>query len=149
MSDEPDWLLWAREIQATAQCGLGFTKDPYDIERYRALTALADVNQTAAESAVREAREESGYEVAVMKLAACWDRATQGHQPAALFSITKLFFLCRLTGGAARTSLETSEVRFFAEDALPPDLSLGRVLPHQLILMFAHHRDPGLPTAFD
>jgi len=40
-ADEPDWLLWAREIQATAQSGLAFSRDPYDIERYHALTALA------------------------------------------------------------------------------------------------------------
>ena len=41
MTTEPDWLLWAREIQATAQIGLTFCKDPYDIERYNALRALA------------------------------------------------------------------------------------------------------------
>jgi len=38
---EPDWLLWAREIQALAQSGLAFTKDPYDKERYEALTGIA------------------------------------------------------------------------------------------------------------
>jgi ADP-ribose pyrophosphatase YjhB (NUDIX family) len=208
---EPDWLLWAREIQATAQSGLAFTKDPYDVERYQALTVLAarmieahseedaprlaalfgaergyatpkvdvraaafdtagrilmvreaadggrwtlpggwaDVNQTPAQSVVREALEESGFEVSVVKLAACWDRAAQGHTPAGLFSIVKLFYLCALTGGSARTSLETSEVRFFAEDALPADLSLGRVLPRQLARMFAHYRQPDLATEYD
>ena len=38
---EPVWLLWAREVQAVAQSGLAFTRDPYDVERYQALTALA------------------------------------------------------------------------------------------------------------
>ncbi len=37
--DEPDWLRWAREVQALAQSGLAFTRDPYDVERYGALTA--------------------------------------------------------------------------------------------------------------
>ena len=42
MSDlEPDWLLWAREVQATAQTGLAFTKDPYDRERYEAVRDVA------------------------------------------------------------------------------------------------------------
>ncbi|MGE0415898.1 MAG: NUDIX hydrolase N-terminal domain-containing protein, partial [Acetobacteraceae bacterium] len=41
MSLEPDWLLWAREIQAAAQTGLEFSRDPYDQERYRALQRLA------------------------------------------------------------------------------------------------------------
>ncbi len=210
-SGDPDWLLWAREIQGTAQSGLAFTKDPYDIERYRALTALAarmlaartdgaetalaalfeaergyatpkldvrgaafdrdgrilmvreaadhdrwtlpggwaDVNQTPAQCVAREVLEESGYVVRVVKLAACWDRAAQGHHPAGLFSITKLFFLCEITGGAPATSLETSEVRFFAEAEVPADLSFGRVLPQQIARMFAHRRHPALPTEFE
>lgn len=210
LSAEPQWLIWAREIQAIAQTGLAFTNDPYDVERYRALRALAarimaahtgtdaarietlfaaergyatpkvdvrgavfdttgrillvreavdggrwtlpggwaDVNQTPAECVVREVREESGYAARVVKLAAVWDRAAQGHPPAA-FSIVKMFFVCALEGGAARTSLETSGVAWFAEDALPADLSLGRTLPHQLVRMFAHWRDPSLPVEFD
>ncbi|MDE2200818.1 MAG: NUDIX hydrolase N-terminal domain-containing protein, partial [Rhodospirillales bacterium] len=38
---EPGWLVWAREIQATAQTGLAFCRDPYDRERYLALQSLA------------------------------------------------------------------------------------------------------------
>ena len=38
---EPDWLLWTREMQAIAQTGLEFTRNPYDQERYQALRALA------------------------------------------------------------------------------------------------------------
>jgi hypothetical protein len=30
---EPDWLEWARELQAIAQTGLTFCRDPYDRER--------------------------------------------------------------------------------------------------------------------
>ena len=33
-SREPDWLTWARELQAIAQTGLAFTRDPLDRERY-------------------------------------------------------------------------------------------------------------------
>ena len=40
-NDEPDWLSWARELQAIAQTGLTFSRDPYDRERYEALRALA------------------------------------------------------------------------------------------------------------
>jgi hypothetical protein len=39
--DEPPWLLWARELQAMAQTGLTFSKDPYDLERYRRLREIA------------------------------------------------------------------------------------------------------------
>lgn len=207
---EPDWLVWAREIQATAQTGLAFCRDPYDQERYHALVRLAarimaehtgadlrriedlfaaesgyaspkvgvrgavfddagrvlmvresadagrwtlpggwaEVNQTPAESVVREIYEESGYHARPVKLAAVWDRARQRHPPAP-YSVVRLFFVCALEGGEARTSLETSEVGWFAEDAIPADLSAGRVLPEQIARMFAHWREPGMATDFE
>jgi ADP-ribose pyrophosphatase YjhB (NUDIX family) len=208
---EPDWSSWTRELQAIAQSGLAFTRDPYDQERYEKLRSLAarmmaahtdtpaaqiedlfrsergyatpkvdvrgavfdgsgrllmvreaadggrwtlpggwaDVNLTAAENVLKEIEEESGYSARVRKLAAVWDRASQGH-PASAFSCYKLFYVCDLVGGAARTSLETSEVAWFAEDALPMgELSIGRVLPDQVRRMFVHFKGPELPTDFD
>src|SRR5689334_7280890 len=41
MTEDPRWLHWARELQALAQTGLAFTKDPYDRERYERLRAMA------------------------------------------------------------------------------------------------------------
>jgi hypothetical protein len=38
---DPDWLVWARELQAIAQIGLTFCRDPYDRERYEAIRQLA------------------------------------------------------------------------------------------------------------
>lgn len=38
---EPQRLRWARELQALAQTGLTYARDPYDIERYHAARALA------------------------------------------------------------------------------------------------------------
>ncbi len=207
---EPAWLAWAREMQAIAQSGLAFTRDPYDRERYIQLRALAaramaacgggdaarvealfaaqdgyatpkidvrgaafnaageillvrevldegrwtlpggwaDVNLSPAGSVAREVLEESGFAVRVRKLAAVWDRTRQGHGPSP-FSAYKFFFICEIVGGVATPSLETSEVAFFAEHALPADLSAGRVLPHQLRRMFAHRREPGLATEFE
>jgi ADP-ribose pyrophosphatase YjhB (NUDIX family) len=207
---DPDWLVWAREIQAIAQTGLAFSSDPYDLDRYAALRRLAarimaehtaatpqrietlfdaetgyatpkigvrgavfdaagrilmvrevvdenrwtlpggwaDVNQTPAQSVVREVFEESGYQVRAVKLAAVWDRARQA-QPAMAFSVVRMFFLCSLTGGASATSLETSEVGWFGENDIPEDLSLRRTLPRHISRMFAHWRNPDLPTEFD
>ena len=207
---EPDWLTWTRDLQAIAQTGLAFTRDPYDRERYEMLRALAsrimaahtsapaeriealfagergyatpkvdvrgaafdaagrilmvrevadggrwtlpggwaDVNLTAAESIVKEMREESGFDVRVRKLAAVWDRTRQGHA-AGVFSCCKFFFVCDIVGGAAATGPETSEVGWFGRDELPGDLSLGRVLPGQLRRMFDHASDDALPTEFE
>jgi ADP-ribose pyrophosphatase YjhB (NUDIX family) len=38
---EPVWLTWVRELQAIAQTGLTYSKDPYDRERYGAIRRLA------------------------------------------------------------------------------------------------------------
>ena len=207
---EPDWLGWARELQAIAQTGLTFCRDPYDRERYEAIRQIAarifaartdapaeriealfagetgyatpkvdvraavfddddrvlmvretadggrwtlpggwaDVNRTAAENVVKEVLEESGFEVEPLKLAAVWDRTKQGHAPH-VFSCCKFFFVCALIGGRATTSHEISEVGWFLEANIPANLSLERVLPQQIRRMFAHRRDPSLPTDFD
>jgi len=39
--EDPEWLVWARELQAIAQTGLTFTHDKYDLERYQRLRAIA------------------------------------------------------------------------------------------------------------
>jgi hypothetical protein len=59
-----------------------------------------------------------------------------------------MFFICELTGGAPRTSIETSEIGFFDENQMP-ELSPGRNQPHQVRRMFTHYRDPSLPAEFD
>ncbi|WP_130730133.1 NUDIX hydrolase [Komagataeibacter xylinus] len=206
----PQWLIWARDLQALAQSGLAYAESPFDRERYESIRQIAadmmaagsdadiarvldlfsdqdgyatpkltvraavfdaqgrmllvrevldrdrwtlpggwaDVNLTPVENTVKEVREESGFSVRVTKLAAVWDRDRQGHPPG-LFSCCTLYFICQLTGGSAETSIETSEIGWFAADQLPTDLSLGRVLPSQLTRMFEHAANPDLPTDFD
>lgn len=38
---EPEWLGWARRLQAVAQNGLTFATDPFDVERYEQVRAVA------------------------------------------------------------------------------------------------------------
>lgn len=108
----------------------------------------ADVNQSARECVEREIREESGFEARALKLAAVYDYQRQGHRRSHPHSIYKMFFLCELTGGAPRASMETSAVDFFALDALPA-LSAGRTTAAQIARMFEHWRDRSLETEFD
>jgi ADP-ribose pyrophosphatase YjhB (NUDIX family) len=108
----------------------------------------ADVNQSAAECVVREIAEESGFEARAVKLAAVRDYQRSGHPPRNLDSIYKMFFICEITGGAARSSDETSDAAFFPRDDLPP-LSLGRTTAAQIERMFQHAEDPTLATDFD
>jgi ADP-ribose pyrophosphatase YjhB (NUDIX family) len=203
-------LGWAKRIQAIAQNGLTYAKDPYDIERYQSLRQIAaeivasnssslsaadlvdlftqnigyatpkvdvraavfsdekillvkersdggwslpggwaDVGDSPSVAAVREVREESGYEVVARKLAAVYDRDHSRHgHPVVPYHVYKLFFLCDPVGGAAKTSSETDAVGFFAQDSLPP-LSLERVTPQQIAHLFEHYRHPEWPTSFD
>jgi ADP-ribose pyrophosphatase YjhB (NUDIX family) len=108
----------------------------------------ADVNQSAAECVVREIAEESGFDSRVLKLAAVWDYSRQGHRPRHHASIYKLFFLCELTGGQPRPSIETTEVGFFERAALP-ELSGGRITAAQIDAMFEHAAQPLRPADFD
>lgn len=107
----------------------------------------ADVGDAPSAAAIREVKEESGYDVVVKKLAALYDRDKHGHPPMP-YHVYKLFFLCEVCGGEAIDTLETCGVGFFEEDDLPP-LSLPRVTAAQVKHMFAHHRNPDWPTSFD
>ena len=107
----------------------------------------ADVGDSPRSAVEREVREESGYEVRAVKVAAVYDRNLHGHTPLP-FHLWKLFFLCELTGGTPSASIETDGAEFFAADALPA-LSVGRVTAAQIAHMFEHHREPDRPTTFD
>jgi ADP-ribose pyrophosphatase YjhB (NUDIX family) len=108
----------------------------------------ADVNQTPGECVVREIAEESGFEARVLKLAAVHDYQRSNRPVRHIDSIYKLFFICEITGGAARISDETSEVAFFTRHELPP-LSSGRSTAAQIDRMFQHVQSPELPADFD
>lgn len=123
-------------------------RETADQHRWTLPGGWADINLTPAENAAKEAFEETGFTVRPTKLAAALDRTRQGHTPQP-FSAAKLFFLCEITGGAPTPSAETSEIAFFPEHALPPDLSIDRTTRPQLLRMFEHHRNPALPTDFD
>ena len=123
-------------------------RETADAGRWTLPGGWADVNLTPAENVTKEMQEETGFLVRATKLASVWDRVRQGHPPGP-FQVYRLFFLCDIIGGEAAVSAETSEIGFFGRDALPADLSLDRVLQHQILRMFDHATDPALPTDFD
>jgi ADP-ribose pyrophosphatase YjhB (NUDIX family) len=108
-----------------------------------------DIGMTPSQNVEREVWEESGFEVKATKLLAVYDRNAQGHKPPYIFDIYKMFFLCEITGGEAKTSNETSDVRFFAKDELPETFSIARTLPKQIELFYEYLNDPNKPTDFD
>lgn len=107
----------------------------------------ADIGLSPAEVAVKETREESGYEVEPVRLLAVLDKKFHRHPPEP-YHVYKVFIQCRVIGGEALSGLETSEVGFFPEDALPK-LSVERNTEAQIRTMFEFLRDPGKASLFD
>lgn len=203
----PDWLKWARQVQAIGQTGLFFSQNEFDRARYQQLVDLAsemmaaasglpqeafqadfklqhgyatpkvdvravvfkddrvllvrerqdgrwslpggyaDVNDAPASMVEREAREESGYLVKAVKVAAVFE-ANHDRQPVEVYHAYKIIFLCDLIGGEPQTSYETTAVDFFALDNLP-ELSPNRTQPRYIQEAYAHLQDPKRPAAFD
>ena len=204
---DPEWLRWAKRLQAIAQDGLTYAQDDYDVARYEQVREIAaeilaahstgrlkdarglleletgpatpkvdvraavfdedkvllvkepddggwslpggwaDVGESPSETAVREAYEESGYQVQVGRLISVYDRDRHEHPPIP-YHVYKLVFLCDVSDQAPSRAIEADGVGFFGEHELP-ELSLSRVTPVQLERIFEHHRDHSLPADFD
>jgi Hydrolase of X-linked nucleoside diphosphate N terminal len=130
---EPQWLEWARRLQALAQTGLTYTNDHFDVERYESIRALA------AEMIAAHAQTEVH---AVQELLA----SEEGHATPKI-DVRGVVFQ-ELLGGMPAPSIETEAVGFFRKDELP-DLSVPRVTSAQIARLFDHHRHPDWPTDFD
>jgi len=200
------WLTWAREIYALAQAGLAYSKNEFDLDRYRRLQEIsaeiiasqsglekasvsksfsmqagyptpkvdvrgavirdgkillvqervdgrwsmpggwADLGDSPSEMAVREVREESGFNVRAKKVIAVFD--ANRIQPMEFYHSYKLIFLCELVGGEAQVSNETLAVDFF-DPAHLPELSSMRTNEKMIQEVLAHIEDENRRTAFD
>lgn len=107
----------------------------------------ADIGLSPSEVAVKEIKEESGFDAKPVRLLAVLDKKFHGHPPEP-YHIYKLFIRCDITGGSATTGVETSAVGFFGEDELPV-LSVERNTEAQLRTMFEFLRDPDKPVILD
>ena len=116
-------------------------------ERWCMPGGWADVGDLPSEMVVREVWEESGFQVVPRKVIGVYD-ANRSGRPLEFYHAYKVIFLCDLTGGEARPSDETLDVRFFPFDDLPP-LSVSRTHQRHLAEVEAHLRYPDRPAAFD
>lgn len=65
--NEPNWLNWAKRIQALAQQGLSYTKDKYELDRYQQLRDLSvEIMEEYTEAGKEKIKElfcfEQGYQ---------------------------------------------------------------------------------------
>ncbi|MDR2916422.1 MAG: NUDIX hydrolase N-terminal domain-containing protein [Tannerella sp.] len=100
----------------------------------------SDVGYTPTEVVVKEAKEETGFDVRVVRLLAVLDKRCYNH-PASSFYIYKFCFQCEITGGGDELTFDILDKGFFSLDNLPP-LSLDRILPEQIELLDKLRRDP-------
>ncbi|MFJ7755901.1 NUDIX hydrolase [Peribacillus muralis] len=106
-----------------------------------------DIGLTPSEVAVKEVKEESGFDVKAIKLLGVLDKKCHPHPPS-LYHVYKMFILCEIIGGQANEGIETSAVEFFAENELP-SLSIARNTESQMELAFRHLHNPQEPVFFD
>lgn len=64
---DPQWLVWAKRLQAIAQTGLTYAKDPFDVERYQSIRLVtaemmaAGSGEGSADSFVKLLSTDVGY----------------------------------------------------------------------------------------
>lgn len=107
----------------------------------------ADIGLTLSEGAVKEVKEESGFDVKAIKLLAVTDNKRHPHPPSA-YHIYKIFILCEIVGGQPTNGIETSGVKFFAENELPA-LSTARNTKSQIEMAFKYLKNPLEDVYFD
>lgn len=107
----------------------------------------ADIGFTPGEVAVKEVKEESGFDVKTVKLLAVTDYKRHPHPPSP-YHVYKMFIQCEIVGGQAAEGVETSDVGFFGANELPP-LSIPRNTKEQIELAFSFLKNPDQPVYFD
>ncbi len=107
----------------------------------------ADVNFSPGENAVKECREESGYQARALRIVSVKDRDRAGYPPNA-HAIYKIYVLAELVGGEAAVSIETDAVGFFALDGLP-ELDRERTDLAEIVAAAAMVRDLTVATSFN
>jgi ADP-ribose pyrophosphatase YjhB (NUDIX family) len=107
----------------------------------------ADVGDTPSSAAEREAWEEAGFHVKARKLIGVYD--ANRVNPVEYFHAFKIIFLCDILDGEARTSIETSDVKFFGQDEIPPNFSGERTTERHVRDAFLSLRNPDCASVFD
>jgi ADP-ribose pyrophosphatase YjhB (NUDIX family) len=107
----------------------------------------ADVGDIPSEVAIRETKEESGFNVKPTKVIGVYDANREGGY-LEFFHAFKIVFLCNPIGGEAKPSDETIDVKYFGFDELPP-LSTNRTNINHIEEIKLHLEDSNRQTYFD
>ncbi|RYE27326.1 MAG: NUDIX domain-containing protein [Sphingobacteriaceae bacterium] len=100
----------------------------------------ADIGLSPKEIAVKEALEETGFQVKPVKLLAVLDKRCHAHPPQADY-VYKIFLRCEILSGEKTKAFDILDVAFFDRNNIP-ELSEHRVLKSQIELLFSFLDDP-------
>ena len=106
-----------------------------------------EYNLSPVDSTIKEVKEEAGLDVEVERVIAVQDR-DKHNQPPYVYGIVKIFYQCRVLGGAFRRNIETSGSRYFGEEEIPV-LSTERCSEEQIRMCFEACRAENWTVRFD
>lgn len=108
-----------------------------------------DIGYSPSQVAVKEVKEETGYDSEAGRLLAVLDNTCACHNhPPSPYHIYKLFIRCHITGGKPKPGIETTDVAFFAQDELPV-LSTARNTEPEIKLLFEFLENPNKEIVLD
>ena len=106
-----------------------------------------EYNMSPADNTVKEAFEEAGRKVVPTRVIAVQNRDAH-NKPKYVYGVVKIFYLCKELGGEFQKNTETTEARYYAEDALPP-LAEEKCNKEQIVMCFEAYHNAGMKTVFD
>ena len=107
-----------------------------------------DVDQSVASNVIKEAKEETGFEVSAERLIAVQDWRRHNVCNYA-YGVIKVFVLCRTVSGAFEENIETTEIRYFGREELPSQLAVEKTTREQIEMCFDAYHDENWQTQFD
>jgi len=107
----------------------------------------ADIGAAPSKMVEREVWEESGFCVHARKVVGIFE-GNRDHPPLTLYYVYKIVFLCDIVDGEARPSIETTAVKFFPLDDLPP-FSSARTNQRHINEVLEHVKNPDRLPFFD
>jgi len=96
-----------------------------------------DIDTTPAEAAIKEVKEESGYEVKITKLLGIQDR--RNYHKSKMYDVYNIFFLAEVVGGSNNPNFEVIKADWFDMKELP-ELS-SKTTMEELMIIYQNYID--------
>ena len=97
----------------------------------------AELNETPAETAVREAKEETGLSIQPVELVGLYNRPPDERNPHGFVGIT---YLCEVDGGTLEVSHEGEDLRYWNLDEVPQWHKDHAQVAHDAMKIWKNHR---------